>query len=182
MIKLYFSTEGRIARGRWWAGAVGLYTLSFALMVVWFFNIGFSIMSAPMGSGMEVVFQSFLELVRAAGSASLILVAVLAYPFYCLSAKRRHDLDKEAWDVVGCIALTLLVSLLQALGLGFGMVSLGAETVPGMAPWFSALVGLQSLAWFYLFVVLGILAGQPGPNAYGANPLGRQPPAMPQVD
>ncbi|MEO8684466.1 MAG: DUF805 domain-containing protein, partial [Devosia sp.] len=164
------------------AGAIGLHVLAFALMVVWFFNIGFPIMSASMGSGAEVGFQSFLELVRAAGSASLVLVAVLAYPFYCLSAKRRHDLDREAWDVLGCIAITLLVCLLQALGVGFSMVSVGAGTMPKIAPLFSALQGLQSLAWLYLLVVLGILAGQPGPNAHGADPLGRQPPAIPQAD
>jgi uncharacterized membrane protein YhaH (DUF805 family) len=182
MIKLFFSTQGRIARGRWWAGAVGLFAFPFALMLVWFFNIGFSIMSAPMGSGMEVVAQSFLKLFRAAGSASLVLFAVLAYPFYCLSAKRRHDLDKEAWDVIGCIALTLLVCLLQALGVGFTTVRVDTVMVPTIAPLFSALQGLQSLAWLYLLVVLGILAGQPGPNAHGPDPLGRQPTAIPQAD
>ena len=46
----------------------------------------------------------------------LITGVILAYPYICLTVKRRHDRNNNGYDAMGLIALSLLWNLLTALG------------------------------------------------------------------
>jgi uncharacterized membrane protein YhaH (DUF805 family) len=90
--RLYLSLSGRIGRGQFWVGALGVIVLSLAL-------------SAALGSALGVLWGNFLT------------ALVNAYPSYAVLAKRFHDLDQPG--VYGSIpvGLSVVSSLLGVLGL-----------------------------------------------------------------
>ena len=183
MISLYFSTRGRIARGQWWRGVIGLTAISVVLGIVWLSTVAWPILTS-IGTPTGPTFGTgILHLIRAMGSGLLMLLGITAYPHYCLGVKRRHDLDQPGWDVLGYLVAWGLISMTLAFGVGFTMVDVGrGMVVPSQERWLDAANGLFSLYGLYLFVVLGCLSGQPGPNIHGADPLGGESPARLQTD
>ncbi|MDB5587074.1 MAG: hypothetical protein JWP26_2044 [Devosia sp.] len=183
MISLYFSTRGRIARGQWWRGMIGLAVIGVVLGLVWLSAVAWPMM-ASLGAPTSATFGTgILNLIRAVGSGSLILLGITAYPLYCLGVKRQHDRDKGGWEVLGYLVAWGLISLPAVFGVGFAMVDLGqGVVVPSQERWLDAANGLFSLYGLYLFVVLGCLSGRPGSNVHGADPLGGESPARPLTD
>ena len=114
---------------------------------------------------------------RGSAWASLILFVIFAYPGYALSIKRRHDRDNNGMDFIIYLALTAIVLLLQALGIGWETTTVGSVAIPTPAMWLNLLNLALGIFAIYMLVVLGFLKGTAGPNQYGPDPLGGAPAA-----
>jgi uncharacterized membrane protein YhaH (DUF805 family) len=110
--------------------------------------------------------------VQASAWASLISFLILAYPGYAISVKRRHDRGNSGLDVLVYMAVTALLLLIQALGLG--MTSMDVEGVVMPVPSMPLTLAFTAIGIFaiYLLVALGFLRGTAGTNSHGADPLG----------
>ena len=174
IVSLYRSTEGRISRKGWWLGIVGIIVLNIIIAFLLLPMFGVSMMPniAAISSGdPAAVNQLIAESAQRAGWANLILFVVFAYPMYALSVKRRHDRDNNGLDVIVYLALAALMLLLQALGIGMEMTTIGGITVPTPAMWLNLVMLAVAVYALYLLVVLGFLKGTPGTNQYGPDPL-----------
>ena len=83
-----------------------------------------------------------------------------ALAFLCLvdlAVRRRHDRGESGVD---CAALLLLLELIFAASL-FGLLA----SIP-----LAVTAAIAGLAGLYLLVVLAVLRGNTGPNAYGQDP------------
>jgi uncharacterized membrane protein YhaH (DUF805 family) len=139
---LFTSFDGRINRAKWWAGVViiALINIAIGLIVYQLFGLGF--------------FGRLL---------SFIVALALFYPSYAVCAKRFQDRDKPAKFALYGLAATLVVSLLQALGLT------GTPDQPNAIAWVCSVVSIGVGLWF--LIELGILKGTAGSNRYGPDPL-----------
>jgi uncharacterized membrane protein YhaH (DUF805 family) len=123
------------------------------------------------GATMEQITAQILDLSRRAGWINLIVFVILLYPVAAISVKRRHDKNNAGLDVWIYLGLTLIVGLVQALGLGMTTMEIGGMIVPSPTPLLSVL-GIVALIYaIYLLVVLGFLKGTTGPNNFGPDPL-----------
>jgi uncharacterized membrane protein YhaH (DUF805 family) len=141
--RLYLTAEGRIGRQEFWIGVIGLVVIGIVLgLLIWAI------------AGME----SF-----AARLLTFIAQVVLAYPGYCLMAKRFQDRDRAGSLAAIVVSISVLIGLVGLLGLT------GTATDPN---WLGALLGLVNLAIFIWIVIdLGILRGTVGDNQYGPDPV-----------
>ena len=153
----FTSMDGRIGRQAWWIGVIVLIVVAIVLNFI---------LGAVMGGGMPSLDQLadpnvMLAYAQKQGWISLIIGLITAYPYICLSVKRRHDRNNNGYDAMGLIAFSLVWSLIQALGVvsaanGIGMV-----------------ISIVFLIYaIYMLVQLGFLKGTAGPNNYGPDPLG----------
>lgn len=166
MIHLLFGTDGRIGRGRFWLGVLMLFI---ATMVVFAILAAFGLREVHTATstvttavdngapGAPSTSESWTVTLVPWGS--FLLTVLLAYPWAVLGIKRRHDRANRGWDVIAFIALSVLVTLLAALGQG-------QTTLAGI------LGVIEFLGGLWLFVVLGCLRGTAGPNTYGPDPIG----------
>src|SRR5690606_32700458 len=98
---------------------------------------------------------------------------IMLFPNWCLGIKRRQDRDNNAMDFKILIGLSLLLTLVQALGIGVTMVDVGNGVMMPMPDmWLSVLFMLMGLFGLYMLVQMGFLKGTSGPNSYGPDPLG----------
>src|SRR5262245_57330033 len=98
---LFFSTEGRIGRGGYWAGILSIAAVGFVggLIVVGVFG------TRLYGSGgMGGRFVLFL------------LTAALLYPAYCVMAKRFQDRDESPYLALIGLGVNFAKSVLDLLG------------------------------------------------------------------
>ena len=172
---LFTSTEGRIGRGRWWLGVVILIVaaiivsliLSLVGLGVWP-NVGTLDPNNP-----QAFVDSAAAASRTAAWGSLLSFIILAYPSYALSVKRRHDRDNAGVDLLVYYGLSVVMLLLQALGIGMGTTDLGnGIIIPTPSTPIMLLQVVMGIYDIYLLVVLGFLRGTPGTNQYGLDPLG----------
>jgi uncharacterized membrane protein YhaH (DUF805 family) len=126
----------------------------------------------------EAMSARLIEGTRLAAWGSLIVYLILAFPFYALMVKRRHDRNSPGLDVIAFIGLTVLVLVAQALGFGIMLVEVPFPppggplvAVPMSTPAMVALNAALGVFSIYLIVVLGFLRGTAGPNSYGPDPL-----------
>ncbi|MCR6670298.1 DUF805 domain-containing protein [Devosia ginsengisoli] len=149
LVALYTTTAGRISRKNWWIGVVGIIVASIVLSII-------------------------LSLVGLnAAWAQLIVYVLLFYPNWCIGLKRRQDRDNNGMDFKILMGLSGLLALVQALGIGVTMTDMGnGVVVPAPDGWLMVLFGLMGIFGIYMLVQLGFLKGTPGPNTYGADPLG----------
>jgi uncharacterized membrane protein YhaH (DUF805 family) len=177
IVQLMTTTDGRISRKSWWLGVVILIVAGIVLSLI-LGMVGFGIwpnMAAFESGDPQTISQALAASSRAAAWGGVISFVILAYPGYALSMKRRHDRDNNGLDLQIYYGLTFVLLLLQALGIGYTQMPVpGVEGVtipqPGMITMILGLVtGIFAL---YLLVVLGFLRGTPGPNQYGADPVG----------
>jgi uncharacterized membrane protein YhaH (DUF805 family) len=177
---LFFSTEGRIGRGRWWLGVVIFAVVWIVVAFLLLPLAGVSMMpnmAALMqpGADMTALSESIAGGMRTSAWVSLILFLILAYPAYCLQVKRRHDRDNNGMDVIIYLALSAIVLLIQALGIGYTMTEIpGAAglSIPQPSLPLTILSLVLGVYAIYLLVVCGFLRGTAGPNQYGPDPLG----------
>ena len=101
---------------------------------------------------------------------NVVLFAMLAYPAYCLAVKRRHDRNSRGIDLLGYMALGLV--LLIAVTLVANTAPFASAQLPPalMGPSIGLFVGFQAYS-IYMMFVLGVLKGTDGPNKYGPAPL-----------
>lgn len=90
--RLYLSLSGRIGRGQFWIGTLGVIVLSLAV-------------SAILGRVFGVLWGNFLT------------ALINAYPSYTVLAKRFHDLDQPGIYGSIPVGLSVLSSLFGVLGL-----------------------------------------------------------------
>ena len=153
----FTSMDGRIGRQAWWIGVIVLIVVAIVLNFI---------LGAVMGGGMPSLDQLadpnvMLAYAQKQGWISLIIGLITAYPYICLSVKRRHDRNNNGYDAMGLIAFSLVWSLIQALGV------LSAANGIGMV------ISIVFLIYaIYMLVQLGFLKGTAGPNNYGPDPLG----------
>ena len=176
MFALYTTVDGRISRKQWWLGAIGLAVAGLILGFL-FAASGFSpIPDLRALAESDADGATFSAAINAAFKRTawlnLLLLLILAYPSYCLSVKRRHDRDNAGHDVLVYTALTALLGLFQALGVGIVQTDIGnGFTAPGPSMWLSIVYVVPGILGIYLFVVLGFLRGTSGSNRYGADPV-----------
>lgn len=176
IVSLYTHSNGRIARKTWWLGVLGLIVASLVVSIILgVFGLGLNMglpAFDPANADMAAVTEAAAAAMRASAWGSLINFAILAYPAYNLMVKRRHDRDNSGRDVAIYLAVTGLLLIVQALGLGTTMVDFGGGAMMPM-PSMALSTALAALGIFgiYLLVVCGFLRGTPGSNHYGADPL-----------
>ena len=147
LVPLFSTTEGRISRRTWWFGVVMLIIASIVLNVI-FGVLGLS-----------------------AAWAQLAAYVIMFVPNWSIGIKRRHDRDSDARDFKIFVALSGLLSLVQALGVG--MTDSDVDGVPMYVPSLPLSLVFLAVAIYglYIIVQLGFLRGTSGSNAYGPDPL-----------
>ena len=173
-MELFTSFDGRIPRGSFWLGILGIIVASFAAIFI------LGAIFAGMGSVPSII--------------PLIISLLLLYPAVAISVKRLHDRNKPAMPWIAIFFLPgFIANIMQSFQIDYTMMSMeelanaggmqdtggmmamlgmGAQDIliPGkiaMAVGFiSMIVGLWAL------VELGFLKGTTGENSYGPDPLG----------
>lgn len=172
---LYTTTEGRISRKTFWIGAIVLAVINIviSLLILPLIGLGGPNMAALMAAGSDPAQVSAIAMgaIQMSAWGSLVVLAIFAYPYYCLSVKRRHDKNNSGLDVLIYLGLSAVLVLVQALGLGMSMVDMQGVSLPMPTGLFTALGAIVGIFGIYLLVVLGFLKGTTGPNQYGADPL-----------
>lgn len=139
---LYLTTDGRIGRQTFWMGVLGLFVAAIVVSVILGVILGWQ---------------------TTAGQWAFFLVQLaLAYPSYCLMAKRFQDRDKPATFAAAVIGINIVLSLLTILGVG------GPPEAPNALGWIMNAIGVVIGIW--ILVELGILRGTVGTNQYGPDP------------
>lgn len=173
---LFTKTDGRISRKSWWIGAVMLVVLNVAvsLLILPLIGLGGPNVAAITAAGNDPAQISALisGAIQASAWGSLVVLAIFAYPYYCLSVKRRQDRNNKGFDVLVYLVLGAALLLVQALGFGSTTVEIQGVTVPVPTVLFSTLGVILGIFGLYLLVVLGFLRGTDGPNDFGPDPLG----------
>lgn len=91
----------------------------------------------------------------------------------CVSSKRLHDMGKSGWLAAIPYGVTAVAVLLSAATFIGGVVSSGYGNDYGALAGMGAAAGVWGLAFLVnlaFLIWLGVTAGQPGDNAYGAPP------------
>jgi uncharacterized membrane protein YhaH (DUF805 family) len=108
-MELFLSPDGRIGRGKFWLGLLGIIAVNIVLGLVLVLSGLMSVdpvTGMPMGAGYWI--------------GTLIMMAVAIWPSICIYGKRFHDRDKSAWwiliglvPIIGGIWLLVECGLLQ---------------------------------------------------------------------
>jgi uncharacterized membrane protein YhaH (DUF805 family) len=174
---LYTSADGRISRKTWWIGAIILAVANMIVTLLILPLLGIGMVNTAQLTGAaandpQLIASLVTSAMQTSGWASLVLLIIFAWPTYCLSVKRRHDKNNNGYDVIGYLALTAIVLLVQGLGLGYTTMTVGTTTVPTPSVLSMILGAITAVYGIYLLIVLGFLKGTPGSNQYGPDPLG----------
>ena len=141
--QLYLSTEGRIGRRDFWIGVAGLLVVGIIIGLITLVVAGL---------------ESFLSRLL-----SFIGQIILAYPAFCLMAKRFQDRDRPGTFAAIPIGVALVIGLIQLTGLS------GSIANPN---WFGVLLGWVDLGIFvWILIDLAILRGTVGNNQFGPDPV-----------
>ncbi len=168
--------NGRLNRQPFWISGIVLalagVVINWVLLSVTGANGVIDVQSLVSGGATtEQISAMILDLSRRSGWISLVTFIVLLYPVAAICVKRRHDRNNSGLDVWIYMGLTLVVGLVQALGLGMTVIDVGGITVPSPTPLLSVLGIVVGIFAIYLLVVMGFLKGTAGPNNYGPDPL-----------
>lgn len=143
---LFFSMEGRIGRGSYWIGLIGIAVVSFvAGLILW---------------GM---FGASLILTAGGRFAQFVVVVAFLYPAYCVMAKRFQDRDESrslALVGIGVMAVKAVLDLFHVTG---------DPWVPNALDTVFLVIQIGIGLWY--FVALGCLRGTIGDNHYGRDPV-----------
>ena len=141
--RLYLTTDGRIGRQDFWIGVAGLIVAGVIIgLVVW------AVAGIPSFLGQLLSFIGQL---------------ILAYPGYCLMAKRFQDRNRPGVTAAIPIGVNLVIALIQLTGLAGPMAN------PNFLGVLLSWVTLGIFIW--VLVELGILRGTVGSNPYGPDPV-----------
>lgn len=143
--QLFTTFDGRIGRKSYWIGAIVVFAITVAAMVI--------IYPITMNTGGP----------RLAMLLLLIVQLVLLYPILAIMVKRFHDRNRPGTFAWILLVPWLLSALLGALGI----------TDPANPFWLDYLLqAILAVVGIWFLIELGILKGTTGPNDYGADPLG----------
>lgn len=175
IISNFTTTTGRINRQPFWIGVIILIVINIviSLLILPLVGLGMPNMATLATATDPAAAMASIEgAIKASAWGSLIVFLILAYPYYALAVKRRHDKDNAGLDVLIYLVLTAVLLLLQALGFAYTMSDVGGTMVPMPSMLFSVFGIVLGIYGIYLLVVLGFLKGTTGPNQYGPDPLG----------
>ena len=160
LLAYYFQPSGRIGRGGFWLGMLGLFVIEFA----------FTLWIAMTLFGHDVLDANAQPLAKPAMQLQLLIDLIFLFPLFVVLAKRFHDRNKgAAWALPFILAHVAVVIAAITGVLPTSMPAAGAAIpLPGL---------VIALAWIVIFawtvIELGILRGTSGANRYGADPLAR---------
>jgi uncharacterized membrane protein YhaH (DUF805 family) len=144
--RLFLSAEGRIGRGEFWAGWCILFVVNMVL--------------------------HFLPVI---GS---LIGLLLIYPWVCVYSKRLHDMGRSGWlQIIPTAIFFIAVAFMIATSLS-AIIQAGGAANSSTSAFVAAMGGSILIFCLWLLVALGFLlwvgisAGQPGPNRFGADPDG----------
>lgn len=153
-LNFYFTPSGRIGRGKFWLGILGL-TLIQMIFNLWLQTSMFN---------RDVLDGSTGALTKPALQLALISNLIFLFPLFNVLAKRLHDRNKGA-----LLALPFLISSIAFIA---AAVVYGIDTTqPNMI--LGALATLNVLFFLWIVIELGCLKGTSGDNRYGPDPLAR---------
>ncbi len=142
---LFFSTKGRIGRGKWWAGVIALGVLNTVVTLILFKVLGWNMVS-------RIVY----------GAWSLAML----YPAYCVLAKRFQDRDER--PILAQIAIA--VAAVQVVLTVLAIINPFEPNMLG-----TAVSIVQGILGLVFLVMLGCLRGTVGDNRFGPDPLPAAP-------
>lgn len=143
---LYFSMEGRIGRGAYWLGIIGIAVVSFvAGLILWH------------------IFGAKLILSGGGRFVQFVVVMALLYPVYCVMAKRFQDRNESRSLALVGIGVTAAKAVLDLFHVT------GDPWVPNALDTVFLVIQIGVGLWY--FVVLGCLRGTIGDNHYGSDPV-----------
>jgi uncharacterized membrane protein YhaH (DUF805 family) len=150
-----FTVYGRIGRGRFWGGVLA----ALALILVALFGAVDMLGFFPSISPFNMPVDPWIKL-AAFGICGLVALCWLV----TTSVRRMHDRGRSGWWAIAALflfAAPMFVALVDTLVI-----------LPDERPYAWAASGLSWLALLWLFIDLGVLEGQDGPNRYGMDPRG----------
>jgi uncharacterized membrane protein YhaH (DUF805 family) len=106
MANLFLSLDGRIGRGQFWLGFVGLLIMSIALQIL-FTMFGFSTQIDPLTG----------ELPEGFAIALFVPMLITLWPSICVYGKRYHDRNKSAW--------WMMIAFVPIIGIIWMIIELG---------------------------------------------------------
>jgi uncharacterized membrane protein YhaH (DUF805 family) len=175
LISNYVGFEGRLNRQRWWISAIILAVVAIVISLVILPLIGLGMMPALPTIDANTTAADVANVIGAsrakAGWVSLVLFIIFLYPSAAIAIKRRHDRNNNGLDVWVYFGLTVVVQLINALGIGMSTMDVGGTAIPVPGPIITGLGVILGIYAIYLLVVLGFLKGTAGPNNYGPDPL-----------
>ena len=157
LLGLYFQPTGRLTRGRFWFGFLGLLVVE-AAFTAW---VGMSL-------GHDFLDPAASPFTKAGFQLSLLINLIFVFPLFVIFTKRCHDRNKSAiW--------ALPFPVIQILAIAAVVVGIVPVDIPKDAAAVSPLAGIISLLWLVVFawvlIELGMLRGTRGTNRFGADPL-----------
>jgi uncharacterized membrane protein YhaH (DUF805 family) len=175
LISNYMGFEGRLNRQRWWISAIILAVVIVVISLVILPLVGLGMMPAMPTIDANTTAADIANVIGAsrakAGWVSLVLFIIVLYPSAAIAIKRRHDRNNNGLDVWVYFGLTVIVQLVNALGIGMSTMDVGGTAIPVPGPIITGLGIILGIYAIYLLVVLGFLKGTAGPNNYGPDPL-----------
>jgi uncharacterized membrane protein YhaH (DUF805 family) len=150
MLKMFFSTQGRIARKPYWLWGFVLLAIEMVLYLPAIAYDADALSATPAPFWFRVY--------------SLVVMLLTAWPVYAMITKRLHDRgqsDMFAWIYTTLAVIIYAADVISPLELKSGITTTG---------WIIALPAL--LLGIALLIETGFRRGTAGPNAYGDDPLG----------
>nr|WP_303657281.1 DUF805 domain-containing protein [Asticcacaulis aquaticus] len=156
------SPKGRLNRLTYFANSAGINIAAFALLMIVgaFADSLFNDLTAPAGIALTI--------------GVILIYSLLNYLWFCLVAKRLHDLGLSAWLGLvlfidyGPWLLSMTIGLFDLLPLAFYEFY---ESLSQVTTWFNLAAGLCLL----------LIPGKKGDNRYGPDPLAYLRPSKPHV-
>jgi uncharacterized membrane protein YhaH (DUF805 family) len=160
LLNLFFSLQGRIGRGRFWLGLVGLSIISTALAAY--------LLSEVFGQSYDALQPAALA--KPAQQLMALVSVILLYPLLAVVAKRLHDRGRSAWGGLPVV----LAGLLPAATVLSGLAGRVGDVLAGRgSPLEIVGVALYGLLLLVVVIDLGLLPGQAGVNRFGPDPRAR---------
>lgn len=164
MLFLLFSFRGRIDRSRYW---FGMLVVSFGNFVGQLLIQVLSAGAASSAATLEARVQAYMK----ASALLLPLSIALLWASLAVQWKRLHDRGRPGW--LSLAPAFVMVLLLAAL---VGDVMAGADLLKVVGDATPYLCALMVIA-LAMFIDLGCLPSEEGPNAYGDGPQGPGAPS-----
>lgn len=159
-----FSFKGRLRRRDWWI-------LSALILLV---QVCANLAVIGLMSGIGAMSTTLVNV------AILAIYLVLQWPSAALNVRRFHDRDRRGWPgalFVGVLAVLVVAPALAGTSLPD---VIQREDPVGVAA--SALMLLWMPVTIWMFIVLALADGTPGPNRFGPSPKGPSAAPYPKVD
>lgn len=145
-LRLFFSMEGRIGRGTYWMGLIGIAVVGFiAGLILW------------------GIFGAALILTGGGRFTQFVVVTALLFPSYYVMAKRFQDRNESRLLALPGIGVTAVKAVLDLAHVT------GDPWVPNALDNVFLVIQVGIGLWY--FIVLGCLRGTIGDNHYGSDPV-----------